>query len=407
MNPINTSFTLPCGAILTNRLAKAPMTERMSNSDYEPTPAHEQLYQLWSETGAGLLITGNVVIDKDHMESAGNIYLGDEAMIPKVKRWTAAGTVNGNHLWAQISHAGRQTNRFVNPHPKAPSAVQLHKMLLFGKPKAMTEADIQQVILGFRKAAQIAKSAGFTGIQIHAAHGYLLSQFLSPNTNHRTDHWGGSLENRSRLLLSIVNECRAEVGASFPISVKLNSSDFQRGGFTEADSLEVVKLLADARIDLLEISGGTYEKATFFLGDEVKAKKESTKKREAYFLDFAKQVRKISPIPLMITGGFRSIDFCNEVLSAGECDLIGMGRPFINNIAAIPRFLKGDIPYLDNPSIRTGIKAFEDSAEGGYYARQLINLAEGKGLKQNLNPIACSIFLITHEFKKAKQKKNR
>jgi hypothetical protein len=109
----------------------------------------------------------------------------------------------------------------------------------------------------------------------------------------------------------------------------------------------------------------------------------------------------------MITGGFRSVDFCNEVLSAGECDLIGMGRPFINNIAAIPRFLKGDIPYLDNPSIRTGIKAFEDSAEGGYYARQLINLAEGKGLKQNLNPIACSIFLITHEFKKAKQKKNR
>jgi 2,4-dienoyl-CoA reductase-like NADH-dependent reductase (Old Yellow Enzyme family) len=407
MNPINTSFTLPCGEILTNRLAKAPMTERISNSNYEPTPAHEQLYQLWSETGAGLLITGNVVIDKDHMESAGNIYLGDEAMIPKLKRWTAAGTVNGNHLWAQISHAGRQTNRFVNPHPKAPSAVQLHKMLLFGKPIAMTEADIQQVILGFRKAAQIAKSAGFTGIQIHAAHGYLLSQFLSPNTNQRTDHWGGSLENRSRLLLSIVNECRAEVGASFPISVKLNSSDFQQGGFTEADSLKVVKLLADARIDLLEISGGTYEKATFFLGDEVKAKKESTKKREAYFLGFAKQVRKISPIPLMITGGFRSVDFCNEVLSAGECDLIGMGRPFISNIVAIPRFLKGDIPYLDNPSIRTGIKAFEDSAEGGYYARQLLNLAEGKGLQQNLHPIACSVFLITHEFKKAKQKKNR
>lgn len=405
MNNLQSSIILPCGATLKNRLAKAPMTERMSNSAYEPTPEHEHLYTLWSQTEAGLLITGNVMIDQNHMESAGNIFFGDEAMIPKLKKWTAAGTVNGNHLWAQISHSGRQTNRFVNPHPKAPSVVKLNKLFLFGKPKEMTEADIQKVISGFRLAAKIAKASGFTGIQIHAAHGYLLSQFLSPRTNQRTDNWGGTLENRSRLLLEIVNECREEVGPAFPISVKLNSSDFQRGGFTESDSLAVVKKLSDKGIDLLEISGGTYEKAAFFLGKDKKEQKESTQKREAYFLDFAKQVREVSKVPLMITGGFRSFDFCNEVLAKEECDLIGMGRPFISNIDSIEGFINGEVKYLDSPPIRTGFKAFEDAAEGGYYARQLINLAEGIDLQKNLNPIACSMFLVTHEFKKAREKK--
>jgi len=406
MNHLQSSITLPCGASLKNRLAKAPMTERMSNSAYEPTSEHEHLYQLWSETGAGLLITGNVMIDRNHMESAGNVFFGDEAMIPKLKKWTAAGTTNGNHLWAQISHSGRQTNRFVNPHPKAPSAVKLNKLFLFGAPKSMTEEEIHEVISGFRLAAKIAKASGFTGIQIHAAHGYLLSQFLSPRTNHRTDQWGGSLEDRSRLLMQIVQECREEVGPSYPISVKLNSSDFQKGGFTESDSLEVVKKLSDAGIDLIEISGGTYERVTFFLGKEEKTVKESTQKREAYFLDFAKQVRQISQVPLMITGGFRSFDFCNEVLANGECDLIGMGRPFISNVDSMEGFLAGEVTYLDNPPIRTGFKAFEDAAEAGFYARQLISLAERKGLQKNLNPVACSMFIVTHEFKKAKEKKN-
>ena len=201
-----------------------------------------------------------------------------------------------------------------------------------------------------------------------------------------------------------MTECREEVGSAFPISVKLNSSDFQRGGFTESDSLEVVKQLSDAGIDLLEVSGGTYEKAAFFLG---KAQKESTQKREAYFLDFARQVRVISKVPLMITGGFRSYDFCNKVLASGETDMIGMGRPFISNYQSMGAFLNGEVPYLENPPIRTGFKAFEDAAEGGYYARQLISIAEGKGLAKNLNPIACSMFLVTHEFKKAREKKNR
>ncbi|WP_405205023.1 NADH:flavin oxidoreductase/NADH oxidase family protein [Aquimarina sp. LLG6339-5] len=403
---ISTGFKLPCGVTLNNRLVKSAMTERISNSKFEPTKGHERLYRDWSKTGAGLLITGNVVIDRKHLESAGNVCFDDEKMLPKLRSWAQEGKNNGNHIWVQISHSGRQTNRFGTNSPLAPSEVQLKKLGLFGKPKAMTEKDIQDVIERFVNAARIAKEAGFTGVQIHSAHGYLLSQFLSPQTNIRSDSWGGGIENRSRLLLTIIREVRNVVGLDFPISVKLNSADFQRGGFTEEESLEVIKMLDEEKIDLLEISGGTYEKLAFFtMNQEDSELKESTKQREAYFIDFAKKIRAISKLPLMITGGFRSYDFCNEVLINGEVDLVGMARPFITNREDIPKFLKGELPYLKNLVLRTGLRQFEDAAEGGFYARQIIRFSKGKGLKTTMNPLWCSMFLILYEFKKAMIKK--
>ncbi|SHJ62018.1 NADH:flavin oxidoreductase/NADH oxidase family protein [Aquimarina spongiae] len=403
---ISTELKLPCGATIKNRLVKSAMTERISDKKFEPTKGHNRLYKMWADTGAGLLITGNVVIDRKHLESAGNVCFDTEDMLPKISAWAGAAKANHNQVWVQISHSGRQTNKFSTGRPLAPSEVQLKKMGLFGKPKAMTEADIQEVILGFVRAARIAKKAGFTGIQVHAAHGYLLSQFLSPRTNVRKDQWGGSIENRSRLLITIVKEIRKEVGPDFPIAVKLNSADFQKGGFTEEESLEVVKVLDNEKIDLLEISGGTYEKLAFFiLNEEGKEVKESTKRREAYFIDFAKKVRAITTLPLMITGGFRSYDFCNEVLQNGEVDLIGMGRPFITNNDDIPGFLKGEVKVLENLVLRTGMKQFEDAAEGGFYARQLIRFSKGKGLKRNMSPLWCSMFLIIYEFRKAMAKK--
>ncbi|GAB2495356.1 NADH:flavin oxidoreductase/NADH oxidase family protein [Algoriphagus taiwanensis] len=406
MNYLQTPITLPCGAVLSNRLTKSAMTERISNRDFEPTSALVRLYELWAQTGAGLLISGNVMIDAKHLESAGNLLFNSEEMIPKLQPLAAAGTSRGNHFWVQISHSGRQTSRLVNTHPKAPSEVQLHKIGLFGKPKEMSQKDIEEVIVGFRKAARIAKAAGFTGVQIHSAHGYLLSQFLSPRTNLREDKWGGSLENRSRLLLQIIREVRAEVGIDFPVSVKLNSSDFQKGGFSEEDSLQVVRLLEQEGIDLLEISGGTYENVVFLVEEE-DTRRESTKRREAYFLNFAGKVRAISQLPILITGGFRSFDFCNQVLEAGEADLIGMARPFITHLEGMAAFLEGKIPVLEIPKIRTGMKAFEDSAEAGYYAKQLIRIAEGKGLKQNMGPIEAAFFIPLHEFKKGLEKKSR
>jgi len=323
----------------------------------------------------------------------------DEKMLPELKSWASSAKKDGNQVWVQISNAGRQANKFGVKRPMAPSEVQLKKMGLFGKPRAMSENDIKQVISRFVKAAKIAKEAGFTGVQIHSAHGYLLSQFLSTITNQRTDQWGGSIENRSRLLLTIIQEVRKEVGADFPISVKLNSSDFQKGGLTEDESLEVIKMLDKENIDLLEISGGTYENVAFFLMNE-NGLKESTKKREAYFIDFAKKVRVVSKVPLMITGGFRSFEFCNQVLENEELDFVGMARPFLTNLDEIPAFLSGEVNMLKNLIQRTGIKQFDDAAEGGFYARQLIRIAKGKKFKANMSPMWCSNFLILYELKK-------
>ncbi|MEM7371939.1 MAG: NADH:flavin oxidoreductase/NADH oxidase family protein [Bacteroidota bacterium] len=400
-NLIQSPLELPCGAIINNRLVKAAMTERISDTNLEPTAQHNHLYKKWAATGAGLLITGNVLVDRIHLESAGNIYVGDDKILPKLTLMAEAATSVGNHAWVQISHAGRQTNRFSTLRPLAPSEVQLHLLGLFGKPRAMTEADIQEVISGFVKAATICKKAGFTGIQIHSAHGYLLSQFLSPRTNIRTDQWGGNLENRSRLLMSIIEQVRQAVGADFPISVKLNSSDFQRGGFTEAESLEVIQML-DGKIDLLEISGGTYEKLVFLeMNEEVEKVKDSTLQREAYFIEFSQKVRAITKVPIMITGGFRSFEFCNQALENGELDLIGMARPFITNLDDIPAFLDGEIDKLDNLVLRTGIKVFESTAEGGFYARQLIRMAKGKRLKLGMSAMGGSLFFVYHELTKS------
>jgi len=399
-NHLNTPFTLPCGVVLKNRLVKSAMTERISNSQLEPTERHHQLYSKWAETGAGLMITGNIVVDPVHVESNGNVYVGSRDIQAKLKAWAEVAKQNDAQVWVQISHAGRQTNRFATSRPMAPSEVQLKLMGLFGKPRAMQEADVQQVIRGFVDTAKACKAAGFTGVQLHAAHGYLLSQFLSPRTNQRTDQWGGSLENRSRLLMTLISQVREAVGPEFPLAVKLNSSDFQRGGFTEEESLEVIKML-DGKIDLLEISGGTYEKMAFFEGGEEPQMKESTRKREAYFMEFSEKVRAISQIPLLITGGFRSFAFCNEVLERGELDLVGMGRPFITNVEEIADFLEGRKEQLESLVIKTGIKAFDSAADGGFYARQLIRLADGKPVNLNMPGLLASSFLVLHEFRQS------
>ena len=334
---IDLPFTLPCGAILKNRLAKAAMTEGLADPKGRPTPELERLYEIWARGGAGLLLSGNIQIDAGHLERPGNVIIDrepDALMRERLSNWARAATTNGAHFWAQISHAGRQTMTSVNPHPKAPSAVKLGLPGgQFGEPVAMSEADIADVIAGFVRAARVCKETGFTGVQVHAAHGYLISQFLSPRSNQRTDQWGGVLENRARLLLEVVNKVRASVGAEFPVSVKLNSADFQRGGFAFEDSLQVAKWLEQAGVDLIEISGGTYEQPKL-LGIEGLEPPEaqrnvaaSTIAREAYFVDFAKAMKAAVSTPLMVTGGLRTRAAMVETLESSAADIIGLGRP--------------------------------------------------------------------------------
>ncbi len=356
---IEQSLTLPCGAILPNRLCKAAMTEGLADPLGQATPALIQLYGLWSDGGAGLLLSGNVQIDGDHLERPGNVIIDSEPSeesMSALRRWAEAGTRGGNHFWAQISHAGRQCQKMVNPHPKAPSAVKLGLPGgQFGEPVAMSEADIQAVIVGFARCARVLKDAGFTGVQLHAAHGYLLSQFLSPRSNQREDQWGGSLENRARALLESVRAVRDAVGASFPVGVKLNSADFQRGGFDFDESLQVAKWLEAEGVDLLEISGGTYEQPRLLNVDgiepvEDQSVKASTKAREAYFVDFAQAMRKELNMPLMVTGGLRRLDAMEDALASGSADVIGIGRPLCAMPEAMKELLAGtaELPRFEN-----------------------------------------------------------
>ena len=356
---IERPLTLPCGASLPNRLCKAAMTEGLADPLGQATPALTQLYGLWSDGGAGLLLSGNVQIDGGHLERPGNVIIdsepGEEAM-SALRRWAEAGKRGGNHFWAQISHAGRQCQKMVNPHPKAPSAVKLGLPGgQFGEPVAMFEADIEAVIAGFARCARVLKNAGFTGVQLHAAHGYLLSQFLSPRSNQRKDQWGGSLENRARALLESVRAVRDAVGPSFPVGVKLNSADFQRGGFDFEESLQVAKWLEAESVDLLEISGGTYEQPRLLNVDgiepvEDQSVKASTKAREAYFVDFAQAMRKELTMPLMVTGGLRRLDAMEDALASGSADVIGIGRPLCGMPKAMNELLSGaaELPRFEN-----------------------------------------------------------
>uniref|UniRef100_UPI002616DDDC NADH:flavin oxidoreductase/NADH oxidase family protein n=1 Tax=Novosphingobium sp. TaxID=1874826 RepID=UPI002616DDDC len=294
------SLLLPCGAVLPNRLAKAAMTEGLADPQGRATPELARLYGLWADGGSGLLITGNVQIDGDHLERPGNVIIEgpqDAAALAGLRAMAEAGKRAGGHIWMQISHAGRQTQVTVNPHPKAPSAVAVGLPgKQFGLPEALTEKEIEGLIERFGTAAEVAKNTGYNGVQIHAAHGYLLSQFLSPRSNLRTDQWGGSLENRARMLMAVVARVRAGVGPEFPIGVKLNSADFQKGGFAFEESVIVARWLQDAGVDLLEISGGSYEQPAMMdiagmQAPEMPPQRASTAAREAYFVDFAKTMR--------------------------------------------------------------------------------------------------------------------
>jgi 2,4-dienoyl-CoA reductase-like NADH-dependent reductase (Old Yellow Enzyme family) len=333
------------------------MTEGLAGRLGVPGEELCRLYEIWSDGGAGMLLSGNIMVDRHHLERPGNVVIDrppDLEMRQALKRWASSATRKGNHFWAQISHAGRQTQKMVNAKPKAPSAV---KLALpggqFGEPVELNCGEIEDIISRFGICAAAVKEAGFTGVQVHAAHGYLLSQFLSPRSNRRTDEFGGALANRARPLLAIIEEIRSTVGPDYPISVKLNSADFQKGGFAFEDSLQVAQWLEAASVDLIEISGGTYEQPKLLGIDGMEEEENqnipaSTLMREAYFVDFAMAMRKELKIPLMVTGGFRQSIVMKQAIESGGADVIGLGRPMcvmtdapnqlLNGIDELPRY---------------------------------------------------------------------
>jgi 2,4-dienoyl-CoA reductase-like NADH-dependent reductase (Old Yellow Enzyme family) len=353
---LNAPLTLPNGATIANRIAKAAMTEGLADTNAYPSAALERLYAQWAGSGCGVLITGNVMIDRQHLERPGNVVI-DRAPDPRMRimlsGWARAAQSGGAKIWMQINHAGRQTQVTVNSHPKAPSAIKLGLPgKKFGVPQALTEAEILDLIERFANAALVARDTGFDGVQIHAAHGYLLSSFLNPRANQRRDVWGGSLENRARILLETVKAVRAKTGNDFTLTVKLNSADFQKGGFTFADCTEVVSWLAQHRIDLVEISGGNYEQARMMDLDGIEERdlsglQPSTKAREAYFADFAAQMLRDVRVPLMVTGGFRSAAAMESAVAEDGIAMIGIGRPMCVDTHCVQKLLRGELAQLE------------------------------------------------------------
>ena len=329
MNQLQKELQLPNGSILKNRLAKSALSENISTKNHAPSETLLKLYKRWSKSEAGLIITGNVMIDSKALGEPNNVVIEDRSNMDLLQKWAATMKDTGTHFWPQINHPGRQAMEQINKELVAPSAVPV--MALGRKktskkiPKALSEQEIIEIIDRYSETALICKEAGFTGAQIHGAHGYLVSQFLSPKTNIRTDKWGGSLENRARFVLEIYRSMRRKLGPDFPIGIKLNSADFQKGGFSEEESMEVIKLLSKEGIDLIEISGGNYE-APAMIGN---SKRKSTIEREAFFMDYIEKARKITDTPLMLTGGFRTQEGMEAALESNSLDVIGLGRPFV------------------------------------------------------------------------------
>lgn len=421
MVTLTDTLKLPCGATLDNRLCKAAMTEGLADSRNFPTSQHDVLYRQW--TGPGLLLTGNIQVDRRYLERPGNVAIeaasvGDQ--LDKLKSWAQTATTPTTSTWVQLSHAGRQTLKIVAKEPVGPSAIGLDLPGgQFGVPRALSEEEIEDVIERFAFAAQIVKSVGFGGVQVHGAHGYLISSFLNPRANQRTDQWGGSLENRARLLVRVVQAVRLKVGSGFPVSLKLNSSDFQKGGFSFDECLDVIRMVNDLDVDLLEISGGSYEqpKMMDIEGiDPAEEKRASTKAREAYFLDYAEEVRSVATMPLMVSGGFRSRTAMDAALASGATDMIGMARPFCVTPDLSKELLTNETAYIEGyeKTLRVGggyfgptssndiIRALNGVGATAFYYRNINRLADGKPAKTRMNLLAAYASHMARETRMAK-----
>jgi 2,4-dienoyl-CoA reductase-like NADH-dependent reductase (Old Yellow Enzyme family) len=323
MSELFSPLALRSGTTLRNRIAKAAMEENMAGSAQLPDERLISLYRRWGAGGAGLLITGNVMVHAEALTGPAGVVLDDRAPLEPFTRWAQAGKAGGAAVWMQISHPGRQVQARMPGVVWGPSAIAVElgrHSKRFGQPVAMTKEQIEETTERFATTAGLAERAGFDGVEVHAAHGYLLSQFLSPLVNQRTDQWGGALENRARFLRDVIRAIRGAVRSSFAVAVKLNSADFQRGGFDADDAASVIAMLEPLGVDLVELSGGSYESPAM-AGRPADAR---TVAREAYFLELAAELAKSSPLPLMLTGGITRRETAEQVLASGVA-LVGMG----------------------------------------------------------------------------------
>lgn len=383
MEPLRVArpLPLPCGQTVKNRFFKAAMSEGLAGPDHRvPARRMERLYGTWAAGGAAILVTGNVMIDRRALGEPGNVALEDARDRDALARWARAGSAHGAALWMQLNHPGKQAPKGLNAETVAPSAVPFEPELrpFFATPRALEAREILALVERFATSAAIAREAGFAGVQIHGAHGYLVSQFLSPKHNLRDDEWGGDPARRARFVMEVYRGIRAKCGRDFAIGVKLNSADFQRGGMSEDESLAVIDALAREGVDCVEISGGTYESAAMMGAGQ----SERSRAREAYFLSFARRVRACTRVPLAVTGGFRTVDGIERALGEDATDFIGLARPLASEPDWPARVLRGEATESVVRPLSTGVRFFDERAlpELSFYAAQLRRIADDEPL---------------------------
>jgi 2,4-dienoyl-CoA reductase-like NADH-dependent reductase (Old Yellow Enzyme family) len=310
------ALRLPCGVVLKNRIAKSAMSDSLGDGTGHPTSEQNRLYQRWAQGGLAVSIIGEVQATSNYAEKPGNLVLNTASDLATFTKLAEHGGENGALLWLQLGHAGALAYEPTS-NPKGPSALDVPGL----RCEEMTRDEIHRIPSEFAETAKLALKAGFGGVQIHAAHGFLLSQFLSPLFNKRSDGYGGIIANRMKLLLESIEATRAAVGSNFPIAVKLNSSDQLEGGFNEEDALKVVAALDTSSVDLIDISGGTYFPGAKSASDSAG--------RGPYFLEFAKRARAVTRKPLMLTGGFKTRAQAEEALISGTADIVGLARALV------------------------------------------------------------------------------
>ncbi|MGL4523793.1 MAG: NADH:flavin oxidoreductase/NADH oxidase family protein [Bacilli bacterium] len=355
------SFELPNGAVLQNRIFKSAMSEAQGDKEANPKPVLSSLYEVWGQTGIGVSVTGNVMVDRNALGEPGNVVLDEDSDLELFSKWAKKGKRNKTQLWMQLNHPGKQMPKILGKECVGPSAVPITGGMskFFHTPRALEVEEIEKLIEKFTLSAMLAQQTGFDGIQIHAAHGYLVSQFLSPIHNVRNDEWGGSLRNRSRFLLEVYRSIRQATGAAFSIGVKLNSSDFQKGGFSTEDSLMVMKWLAEEGVDLIEISGGTYSSPAM----QGAYMKESTQQREAYFLNFAKKAVQTLQTPIVVTGGWRNAEGMRDALETDNIAMVGIARPFVQNPKLVESLRRNEVRVYNEPKLKTGLPFIDKQSQ--------------------------------------------
>ncbi|MBO7936790.1 NADH:flavin oxidoreductase/NADH oxidase family protein [Streptomyces sp. S9] len=377
-------LTLRSGQVLKNRIAKAAMEENMAGDGQLPDRDLLSLYRRWAAGGTGLLITGNVMVHAEALTGPAGVVLDAHAPLEPFAEWAKAGKSGGGAIWMQINHPGRQIASDMPGVVWGPTdiGVSLGKhSSRFGRPTAMTAQQIADTVTRYAVTARRAEEAGFDGVEIHAAHGYLLSQFLSPLVNKRTDRWGGSLENRARMLLDIVRAVRATVSPSFAVAVKLNSADFQRGGFGADDARQVIEMLAPLGVDLVELSGGSYESPAM----TGRPADDRTQAREAYFLDLAQDLVTTSPLPLMLTGGITRRATAERVLDSGV-SVLGMGTALAVTPDLPERWRQGREADRAMRPVTWSDKALASAASMAQVRHQMRRLARGGTTRPGTHP---------------------